>query len=470
MDEKRTDYTIIEGELKCGSFYCKIPFALVFDDNGVFYIETFLANKEFYEQTQNTGFYTLIGKTEKGYDIEITNLSFRKFQYSNFKLELICYGYIKLSDNRKDRREANNDNQNDDSIYLVELEGLKMEFAHHTSIEKYRNGGKVEEFFNFDFDHTSCAMTINFSQTEGNYYKLIFTQNPKNENIVIDFSEHKGYNRLTYKNYLQFKNTFLSFLSFINGGHVTVKKELTGWFISTSGNKYTNSQTTFIYSRKKKTVKYLSDYIPANEHHSYSSNILPHMFISCFDKYYQLNKQLDFVSLVFSLNNSTETTGLEEKYFILITALEKICSNYAKTNEQSKKTIIDTETFQNQIRPELDAVLKKYEAIIKQDNHSAWAIFKSKIGNINNINKAETSQKLYELFAYSSISLNNEVISLIETERNQAVHEGIIGKTEQDRIKNYWKLDHILRDIILNLIGYKSYRKHIFKYYEQKVN
>jgi len=104
------------------------------------------------------------------------------------------------------------------------------------------------------------------------------------------------------------------------------------------------------------------------------------------------------------------------------------------------------------------------------DNSSAWAIFKSKIGNINKSNKAETSQKLYELFTYSKIPINSEVENLIETERNQAVHEGVIGMTEQDRIKNYWKLDHILRDIILNLIDYKSYRNYNYKYFEQGTN
>ncbi len=470
MEKMRTDYTITEGEIKCGSFSCKIPFALVFNDEGVFYVETFLPQKDFYEQTKSTGFYTLIGKTEKGYDIEINDLSFRSFKYANFKLELICYGNLKLSDNRKEENEKNTTEKYDDSIYVIEVEGLKMKFAHHTTVEKFRNDGKVDEFFNSDFDHTSCAMTINFSEREGNYYKLIFTKNPKIDNILIDISKHKGYNRLTYKNYLQIKDTLLSFLSFLNGGHVTVRKELTGWFITSSGSEYTNSQCVIIYSRKRETVKYLSDFIPANEHHSYSSNIVPHMFINCFDHYYQLNKQLDFMSLVFSLNNSTETVGLEEKYFILITALEKICTNYATTIRQPKKTLIDKDIFINDIKPELDAVLKKYETIIKQDNLRAWAIFKSKIENVNKSNKAETSQKLYELFAYSQIPINGEVVSLIETERNQAVHEGIIGATEQDRIKNYWKLDHILRDIILNLIDYKSYRNYNYKYFEQGTN
>ena len=110
--------------------------------------------------------------------------------------------------------------------------------------------------------------------------------------------------------------------------------------------------------------------------------------------------------------------------------------------------------------------MKKYELIIKKENPSAWAIYKSKIGNINQSNNAETTQKLYELFAYAKIAVNSEVQRLVENERNQAVHEGIIGVTEENRINNYWKLDHILRDVILNLIGYKGLRKYTYKYFE----
>lgn len=462
----RNEYTIIEGEIQCDNLSCKIPFALVFNDDGVFYVETFLPNKEFYEQVKGDRFYRIVGKTEKGYDIEIEKLAFARFKYANLKLELICYGYLKLVDNRKEQLEKEKYKNYDDSIYVIEVEWLQMKFAHHTRIEKFRYSGKVDEHLNFNFDHTSCAMSINFSEREGNHYKLFFTRNPKDENIIIDFSEHKGYSRLTYKNYLIIKDAFISFLSFINGGQVSVRREFTGWFITSSGNEYTNAQCVYIYSFKREVVNYLSDFIPINIHHSYSNSIIPHMFVTCFDHFYQLNKQLDFISLVFSLNNSTQTVGLEEKYFILITALERICTNYANNIFQSKKTLIDNSVFTNNIKPELNAVLNKFEVLIKRENPSAWNIFKSKIGNINRSNNAETSQKLYELFTYSKIVINDEVEKLIEAERNQAVHEGVIGTSEQERIKNYWKLDHILRDIILNLINYKSHRKYIFKYFD----
>jgi hypothetical protein len=466
IQSTRNDYTILQGHLICGVHVCDIPFALVFNASGSFAVETFLPGKEFFEQTKDIESYKLIGKTEKGYDIEIEDLYLKRFSFSNCKMELVCLGFIKLMDNRREKPQIDGLDTYDDSIYIVEVEGLAMKFGHHTEAKRYRNGVELKEFFNHDFDHTSCAMLINFSEKEGNYYKLIFTKNPENENMIIDFSEHEGYNRLTYKNYLVIKNTLISFLSFVNGGDISVRKELTGSSVTTSGNQIINSQTVYIYSFKKEIAAYNDYFLPINKHRTYASKIIPHLFISCFDQYFQLNKKLDFNALVFSLNNSTQTIGLEEKYFILITALERLCNNYSKTVRDPKKTLIDNTLFRENIKPELDAVLKKYELIIKRENPSAWAIYKSKIGNINQSNNAETTQKLYELFAYAKIAVNSEVQRLVENERNQAVHEGIIGVTEENRINNYWKLDHILRDVILNLIGYKGLRKYTYKYFE----
>ena len=202
------DYTITGGEIKCDNRSCKIPFALVFNNDGIFYVETFLPNKEFYELSKSGSFYTLVGKTEKGYDIEIEELSSQMFKYATLKLELICFGKITLLDNRKEPPEDNHSENYENSIYVVEVEGLKMKFADHTQIKKYRNYGKVDELLNFDFDHTSCAMTINFSEKAGTYYKLIFTKSASNDNIIIDFTMHTGYNRMTYKNYLKIKNLY----------------------------------------------------------------------------------------------------------------------------------------------------------------------------------------------------------------------------------------------------------------------
>lgn len=234
-----------------------------------------------------------------------------------------------------------------------------------------------------------------------------------------------------------------------------------------SKNDYIDAQVVYHHFKNKEIAGALDDFVHINEHHSYSGEIVPFLFVRCFDAFYQFNKTLDFISLVFSLNNSTQTVGLDEKYFILITALERICSNYARTLRPTAETLLPNELFA-EIKVELEAVLKKYEAKIKRENGAAWSAFGSKIGNLNRTTKNDTAQKLRDLFVYVKIPLNKAVESLIGSEHNMAVHEGVIGLTEQQKIRNYHELDHILRDIILNLIGYEKYTRHSFKYFESK--
>jgi hypothetical protein len=182
-----------------------------------------------------------------------------------------------------------------------------------------------------------------------------------------------------------------------------------------------------------------------------------------FDKFYQINKKLDFSRLIFSLN-ATNDVGLDERFFILITALERISKNYTNNNNDESTHLIDDDFFRGTLKPELINQIKKYKNDISRFNKEAWSIINSKIGNLNRRHNSDTSQKLYEFLNYANINISNSVVNLIENERNLAVHEGIIGKDDTARIKNYWKLDHVLRDIILNLIEYKGIRKRKFEY------
>ena len=72
--------------------------------------------------------------------------------------------------------------------------------------------------------------------------------------------------------------------------------------------------------------------------------------------------------------------------------------------------------------------------------------------------KPDTDEKFYELFKYSGIKKSPEIEQLV-TQRHFAIHEGDIGKSTKDKWRFYFKLDHILRDIILNRIGYDGVRK-----------
>jgi hypothetical protein len=256
----------------------------------------------------------------------------------------------------------------------------------------------------------------------------------------------------------------VSFLSFINGNNIHVRKEFFGEFLTIKGaNKGYDSHSVKIYSFKNKVTAYHNDYLPINEHHSYTHQVFTKIFITGFDKFYQLNKKLDFSSLILSLN-SANSVDLDEKYFILITALERISRNYGKYNPDKSSFLIDESYFNNIIKPEFYQLLKKHKSEIEKRYRTAFSIYSSKIGNLNKRNNLETTQKIYELLNYANIKISNSVMNMVEIERNKAVHEGIVGRDDKERVKNYWKLDHILRDIILNLIDYKGIRNRKYDY------
>jgi hypothetical protein len=457
-------YTILNGHVEIGKKQCNIPFALVFRNDGVLYVESFFQKADFYDSVKGLNYYKLIGKTEKGYDIECEGLFCTQYKYNNQKVNFICEKYIKLTNNQDEGPQVENSVPIETPIYFSELEGLKMHFSDHTTTEQYQNSGKVDNPLNIDFDHTDCLFFFNHPDFLGNFYKIVFMKNADNNNILIDFSNSGGYSKLTNKKYQILKNDLLDFLSFINGGLVKVRKEFLGETLTIkSANKGFDAQTVIIYSFKQMSEFDCNDYLPIDNNRSYTSEIFQKAFLSGFDKFYHLNKSLDFSGLTYSLN-STNNVGLDERYFILITALERISNNYSSNNSDISKHLIDDKYFKETLKLELKSLLATHKSEINKSNKSAWDIINSKIGNLNRRNNSETSQKLYELLNYACINVSKSVINLIEKERNVAVHEGVIGTNDTERIKNYWKLDHVLRDIILNLIEYKGTRKRKYEY------
>lgn len=456
-------YTILSGHIKCADFIKEIPFALVFFEDGVYKIETFFSESYFFDDNRCKCYYTLIGKTEKSFDIEIRGMYCSHVSSVNNKTIFTSDGFVKLTDNRN---MANADlskiKNKKDKIFLIEIEGLKTHFADHSEYEGYKYGNSDKISFNHGFDHTSCGMILNIEGFQGNWFHLVFHKNFSNDNIILDFTQSKGYCELYYDDYLQFKNDLISFLSFINGNDVFIRKEFTGYFYSSGNNGY-DAQIVYNYSRNTLYNNQQSDYIPIDKHHSYSSEIFNNLFVHCFDKFYHLNKLLDFNSLIFSLNSSIQTAGLNERYYILITALEKIGNEMLKSKLNGKQNLVDEKLFKKLVQPKLSNALAEIKGKINLENKNAFDILLSKIGALNGY-RENTNDKLYKLFEYSGIPINDQVSNLIHVERNFAVHEGIIGNTTEEKFNNYWKLDHILRDIILNLIGYKSYRNRKFEY------
>lgn len=451
-------YTIKSGYLECEEEKLDIPFALVFLENGIYRIEILLPNNDFYNKYKFNYYYKLFGITEKNYAIECTGLELTSHDSGTNKVIFICDNSIKLT--KKDRNQPEiEDKKTREQIFFVELENFKTKFGNFTHINRSNNLGENDNFFdNSILDHTETAWITDDIENNGNYFKFKIIQKQNSENILIDFRSNEGYCKLYYDDYLKIKKDLISILSFINGGIVIVRSELTGDYYSQSNNGF-DSHKKINYS--KEIIKDYShnNYIEINSHHSYSDSIFREIFFKCFRKFQKLNKLLDFDSLIFSLNIASQSKGLDERYFILITALERITKKYSTLNIDDNSFFIDNEIFETEIKVNLIEALEKVKAI----NPNSWGIMKSVVSNLNKKNNG-TKKSLHAFLNYARIPINENVQNLIGSERNNAVHEGKIGESFEDRHKNYLKLDHILRDVILNSIGYFSYRNRKYLY------
>lgn len=451
-------YTIKSGYLECQGEKLIIPFALVFLENGIYRIEIILPNNDFYNKYKFNYYYKLFGATEKNYVIECTGLELTNHDSGTNKVIFRCDNYIKLTKNDENQPEIE-DKKTRERIFFVELENFNTKFGNFTHINRSNNSGENDTFFYSPIpDHTETGWITDYLENNGNYFKFKIIQKPNSENILIDFRSNEGYCKLYYDDYLKIKKDLISILSFINGGIVIVRSELTGNYYSQSNNGF-DSHKKIKYSREIIKDYSHNDYIGINSHHSHSDSIFREIFFNCFRNFQKLNKLLDFDSLIFSLNIASQSKGLDERYFILITALERITKKYSKLNIDDNSFFIDNELFEKEIKVNLIEALEKVKAI----NPNSWGIMKSVVSNLNKKNNG-TKKSLYAFLHYAKIPINENVQNLIETERNDAVHEGKTGETIADSYENYLKLDHILRDVILNSIEYFSYRNRNHQY------
>ncbi len=451
-------YTILSGTLCIKDNCYKIPFALVFEDNGIFFVETFIDNDDLPVEELFQYYFTLVGKTKKDIDIEISGLSLKKYEERNQRIEFECVHYVKLIDNRREYPESKYEQKHGDRLWFIELEGFNMIFSDNSEIIKYVAHEKKEII---SIDHTTCSLHLDLSaENPGNHIQMVFYKNPENNNILIDFTEQHGYSYLTFEYYKKIKNELIHLISFINGADVSIRRELTGKAYMRDASR---AQITYIYSFKKISNSSYSDFVPINNHHSYTSDIFRDIFLLCFEKYLALNDVLGLNSLVISLNNSFRTNSIEDRIFILITAFEKIAKLVCNMHEDPKKPILKEEFFDNKLKPELFRLLEKYRKIINRN--SVYYNIKSRMGGLNNV-RNDTTDMLYNFLDYAKIPVNNKVAEMVDL-RNKIVHEGFIGANETEKLHNYLIFDNILRDSVLNIIGYSSFRKRSIKYFEK---
>jgi hypothetical protein len=407
-------YTIKSGYLECQEEKLDIPFALVFLENGIYRIEILLPNNDFYNKYKFNYYYKLFGVTEKNYAIECTGLELTSHDGGTNKVIFICDNYIKLT-NEDENQDEIKDEKTRERIFFIELENFKTKFGNFN----HRNNilGNHSVYSKSILDHTETGWVIDNLENNGNYFKLKIIQKPNSENILIDFRSDNNHCKLYYDDYLKIKKDLISILSFVNGGNVIVRSELMGDYYSQNNHGF-DSHIKINYSREIIKDYSHNDYIEINSHHSYSDSIFREIFFKCFRNFQKMNKLLDFDSLIFSLNIASQSKGLDERYFILITALERITKKYSKLNIDVNLFHIDNKLFENEIKGNLIKAIENLKTI----DHKSWSTMKSIVTNLNKKHKGSTTNSLRDFLHYTKIPINGNVKNLIGPERNNAVH------------------------------------------------
>lgn len=446
-------YRIKKGILKSENYNIPFDFGIVTTVNKTFFVELYL--NETFDLTIFTGrriknfdnYSEIKCLTEENDMLEMYQLSMRQIQPGISKLKLVCYDKYRHTKLRRDLANdiLEDDIENDKDIlhYLV-LEGLKLEFTDFTHKEIRRGGVIINEFDNYNRDHTSFCINTN-----NTLYNLTFCKSLESEDINVEFKDEYP-NAMTYSHFLEIKNDFISLLSLINGAEVRVRKECTGSYYSIGK---IDSEIVYTYSFDSISNERYNRYIPINNPFNRGDNILNTFYMFCFQNYREWNEKINLNSIVFYLTNSEQTKSIEEKVFVQIIAFERITTLYAQNIAGLKMFFSPEKNEYDPIKLELLEIIEKH----KEKFGDSYNTIKSKIGNLNQIKRLNTTEKMYKIINDLKIVINPDIENLVENCRHNTIHDGEIGKGEEG-ILNFYLLDELLREIILRLIKYEGPR------------
>jgi hypothetical protein len=451
-------YRIKKGNIICQNLEIPFYFGLIFEDDGLFLVDLYISESYDLEslilnkENDLYSYYsTLSAQTEENNLIEVTTLTARSVSPHESKIQMKSYGFLKHTKIQyKPNGEQDDLKGEEDFLFYLEIEGLKMEFSDLTQTIKARGGVEIKDFDNYKRDHTDALLLYQNYNGPGSQFLFTFFKNEENENIIISVSDDiKGYSILTYDKFMEFKTEFVYLLSFLNGAEIAIKKECIGRFYSI--NKI-NSEKVIIYSFNTIKNNRHNDYIPLNNPFHRSDNILNCVFIKCFNKYIEENKKLDLNSIIFYLNGAEQTRSLEEAFFIQIIAFERLAKKYIDTLNEENYSFLTEEEFAP-IKTELIAIFKNYIPLYGDKLNR----LRSRIGELNLIKNTSTEYKFLKLLEYANIPINPNIQNIINVVRHESIHQGEIGVGE-NAYKNKMVLDQLIRDIILNIIGYERKR------------
>lgn len=362
--KKNLEYTVVTGQLHQAEEATEISFALITEDDGLYRVEAFLIDGNFFKwgDAEELPVFWMTGTTEKGYEIEITDLFLSRYTpHHNKKIEFIAHGHVKLT--KQEEPEPGPLPQIEKvrpRIWYVELEGLRIKHADYTRLHQERHTPRRNHIQAPRFDHTSCSMMLNQFSDNGNAFSFSIIGGLAESPALLDFT-HKTNSTLYWDNYVKIRNNLVHFLSLLNGGKLAIRREYTGDSYRPSESQRW-SQVMYVHSFRRLANSTTSDFLPINNHHSYTRRVFQRAMSSCFDEYCKLEEEFDLNNVVDALHDSIATSGIEERYYILVTLFEKLSSLLAKRTT-SPEPLMDQVLFK-ELREEIAAVTDTYRSTI----------------------------------------------------------------------------------------------------------
>ena len=432
------EYRIKKGQLTSSKVEIPIDFGLIFNEDGIlvldlyvsesFNLSEFLIKIHRVDRNQNYGIECF---TEDNNKLYLDTLRFSNITPHISKVKMVCYGQMKHVKINNQPEQYIDENP---KLHYLELEGLKMEFNDHTKEFRERRGRPIEDLANFKRDHTYSILRF------GNCsYNQLFYQATDSENIIVEFPNDSN-DTLSYEKFCEIRHDYISALSFLNGATVRIRKECTGSYYSLGK---IDSEIVITYSFSQLNHKKFSKYLPINNPFNISDRILRKFFDLCFDSFVDWNKKIDLNTIIYFLSNSVQTKSIDERIFIQMIAFERLTTKYAEYLGEKEEFSPSQKDFEP-IKKKLFQVIDEH----KLDFGDAFEIVKSKIGNLNQIKRFSTKEKMYKLIQDVKIPINPKIENLIDIVRNKTIHQGDIGSGNEG-VVNYYLLDELISSTLL---------------------
>ncbi|MNJ86443.1 hypothetical protein D3C87_39390 [compost metagenome] len=443
--QQKEIYRIKKGQLIRNGLEITIDFGLVYDNEGLIYIDFYVDEKFDLNQfgrityQEKIEFFTAFCVTDEGLNLEIKRLDFKSIIPHKNLVQMVCYDCLIVT---KTKLVISIISTGDDALRLhyLTLEGLEMIYCNFTEHGRTIGQSNVGPF-QMNLDYTSCDWNVDDIVYRMDYYK------DYSHGKVIVKPDAK-ISTISYDRFLELKKDYLSYLSLINGARVRIRRECYGGLPEVvDGNP--QGQTTVIYSFKSVLHLRHNEYIPVNHHLNIPINLLNKFMSQNFEKFRDWNRKIDLTSIIYYLNGAVQTRSLNEQFFILIIAFERLTALYAEQKGDNEVFHPTKENF-TPIKDELFAVLEKYKADFGEHYLRAKGI----IGGLSQVRRHSTREKMYGILNDLKIDITDDLERLIEAVRNDAVHKGNIGEDEEQQYRNAFLLNELIHEIILRLIEY----------------